>query len=465
MTKINLDVVEAKGAEGGYAAIRVNGLTSMPSDPTFRIDPIDEALAQEGEVDWPTGPRRPASVQAHAEGYDLVLGPDVLDSPLLLPGTPVMISITDTPAMAELIWPSIALRSTRSRRPVIVTDELRDAERQAADIRRNQAATALAAATARAEAARIELESVTAESQHRGRARASARAVPKLVAAAGLSRRSPETAPKLANGEVDDRVSRDGRVLSGFALPLQGSSLGSTPAGALIRQDGSQGLPLPHAKGTALAALPTPMEPPRSVLGRQIAAFAGGMAAAAALVFGLMQFRVLQLQPAGHIAIGAPDVALTAARNAGSLRTVLATGGISPRGRTAAGVDGGLALQLADTYLHGTADAPKDQGEASFWLRHSLSQAIDHESMKWALTQLGSIYASPEGFEPDFAKARLLWEISGALGDPVALCFNASLYEHGLGVPKHKDLARALYERARNAGGCRGVEDAMSRTK
>jgi TPR repeat protein len=85
--------------------------------------------------------------------------------------------------------------------------------------------------------------------------------------------------------------------------------------------------------------------------------------------------------------------------------------------------------------------------------------------MRWALTQLGSIFASPEGFEPDFVKARMLWEVAGGLGDPVALCFNASLYEHGLGVTRHKDLARALYERARTAGGCSGIDDAISRTK
>jgi TPR repeat protein len=137
---------------------------------------------------------------------------------------------------------------------------------------------------------------------------------------------------------------------------------------------------------------------------------------------------------------------------------------MSPRGRIATTVDGATALRFADTYLYGNAETPRDQGEASFWLRHALSKPIDHESMKWAYTQLGSIYAQPEGFEPDFAKARLLWEISGALGDPIALCFHASLYEHGLGVPKHKDLSRALYEKARNAGGCRASEEAAKRT-
>jgi TPR repeat protein len=202
-------------------------------------------------------------------------------------------------------------------------------------------------------------------------------------------------------------------------------------------------------------------------VGRQLAAFVGGLTAAALLMFGLLQFRVLQWQSGtvATLAAAAPDVALTSARTPGSLRAVLATGGISPRGRTAVTVGPAAALLLADNYLHGTDGAARDQGEASFWLRHALSHALDHDSMKWSLTQLGSIYAAPDGFEPDYAKARLLWEISGALGDPVALCFNASLYEYGLGVAKHKPLARALYERARNAGGCRNVDDAIARTR
>jgi hypothetical protein len=466
VTKINVAVIEANTRDGGHAAIRILGLSVMPSDPTFRIDPIDEALAQDGEVDWPTGPRRPAAVVKHDTGYDLILGPDVLDSPLLLPGTPVVISITDTPAMAELIWPSITNRRSRTSRPVIVTDALREAERQSIEIRRRDAAANLAAATARVEA---EMRAAVPErraANSRGN-RAKVAPGPTLVTGAAETIWSgPESAAQTTQtgatkGAGHDPKTVSGRVLSGFSLPLNGSQSAST----LIRQEGQSVLPLPHASGTALAPLPQPVEPPPSRFGRQVAAFFGGMAAAALLVFGLLQFRVLQLQPSGQMLAGTPDIALTAARHAGSLRTVLATGGVSPRGRAASGVDGNAALRLADAYLYGAADAQRDQGEASFWLRHALSQAIDHESMKWALTQLGSIYAAPEGFEPDFAKARLLWEISGALGDPVALCFNASLYEHGLGVPKHRDLARALFERARNAGGCRGVEDVIGRTK
>ena len=43
---LNLDIVEAIDADGGHAAIRVTGLAALPPDPTFRIDPIDDALAE-----------------------------------------------------------------------------------------------------------------------------------------------------------------------------------------------------------------------------------------------------------------------------------------------------------------------------------------------------------------------------------------------------------------------------------
>jgi hypothetical protein len=423
---INLDIVEAIDADGGYAAIRVSGLAALPADPTFRIDPIDDAISLDGDAEWPSGPRRPASVKASEGSFDLVLGPDVLESALLLPGTPVTITINDTPAIAEMVWPGIATRRQRPRRPVIVTEELRHAEREATDEKRRVAAAALAVATARAAAA--------------------PQPVPGIETAQKRARRTAGKGAHLA-----EPVAQDGRVLSGFSQQKPSEISAAT----LIRKEGGKAIGLP---GTALATVTgaTPSAAPKPRFARQAMAFGAGLTAAAALVFVLVSFRVIDIHPVGQVAGGTPDVALTLARNSNTLRTVLTTGGISPRGRSITGIDGAAALRLADGHLYGSGDAPRDQGEASFWLRHALSKPIDHESMKWAYTQLGSIYAQPEGFPPDFAKARLLWEIAGALGDPIALCFNAALYEHGLGVPKHKDLARALYERARGVGGCKG---------
>ena len=453
MTNIYVDLVETDTASGGHAALRITGLAALPPDPTFRIDPIDDALTEAGEVDWPTGPRRPQSVIAQNGGFDLVLGPDVLDSPLLLPGTPVVISVTDTTIVKEMVWPSIPTRKRRARRPVIVTDELREAERNAHDARRRDAAATLAAATSRATESDAQFATGGNGRWSRPVTTRTGAANPRLV----VNNPSGSDPFSLADG---DRA----HALSGFSLPPAGAMAG---ASKLVPKDGKPA-PVPAlAGGTALTAV----APPRAAasgFGRQFAAFLGGMAAAAVLVFGMVQYKMLHWQPAASAPaafVMAPDAALAAARNTGSLRAVLATGGISPRGKTAATVDGPQALAFADKFLHGATDTPHDQGEASFWLRHALSQSLDQDGMRWALTQLGSIFASPEGFEPDFAKARMLWEVAGGLGDPVALCFNASLYEHGLGVPRHKDLARVLYERARSSGGCRGVDDAIARTR
>jgi hypothetical protein len=453
MTNITVDLVETDGASGGHAALRITGLTALPPDPTFRIDPIDDALSEAGEVDWPTGPRRPQSVIALNGAFDLVLGPDVLDSPMLLPGTPVVISVSDTSIVKEMVWPSIPTRKRRARRPVIVTDELREAERTAHEAKRRDAAATLAAATSRAAEHDAQFAAGGSSRWSRPSAARSGTTNPRLV----VNNPSGSDPFSLADG---DRANG----LSGFSLPPAGPTAGPS---RLVPKDG-RSAPVPALAGSTAVATVAPVVAAKSGFGRQVAAFLGGMAAAAVLVFGMVQYKMLHWQPtAGSPAalVMAPDTALAAARNTGSLRAVLATGGVSPRGKVAATVDGPQALALSDKFLHGAEDAPRDQGEASFWLRHALSQALDQDGMRWALTQLGSIFASPEGFEPDFAKARMLWEVAGGLGDPVALCFNAALYEHGLGVPRHKDLARVLYERARSNGGCRGVDDAIARTR
>ncbi len=451
MSTIYVDIVETGAADNDHTAIRISGLSSLPADPTFRIDPIDESLMESGDVDWPAGPRRPQTVLLRDGVYDLVLGPDVLESPLLLAGTPVIISVTDTTIVKELMWPSIPTRKRRKRRPVIVTEELREAERSAHDAKRREAVAVLEAATMRAQA----------------EASAAAGAAAAAFGASGAYRANGSK----AGGEATLTLAPASTLNHGDIAGLSGLNLPKAkPAGEtakLVPKDDNVvvGAALPARAGsTALAPFSAPAPQPAGVT-RQVGAFFGGMAAAAMLVLGLVQMKVLQWQPATAATVSTQDAALSAARNASTLRAILATSGISPRGKPAVGVNGQQALALADTYLHGSTTAPRDQGEASFWLRHALTQAVDQDGMRWALTQLGSIYASPEGFEPDFVKARMLWEVAGGLGDPVALCFNASLYEHGLGVPKHKALARALYERARAAGSCSGNDEAIARTR
>ncbi len=62
-------------------------------------------------------------------------------------------------------------------------------------------------------------------------------------------------------------------------------------------------------------------------------------------------------------------------------------------------------------------------------------------------------------------KARLLWELAGAAGDPVAMCFLGLLHENGLGSAPDKRTALQWYERSKLAGGCPQVDASIARVK
>ena len=117
----------------------------------------------------------------------------------------------------------------------------------------------------------------------------------------------------------------------------------------------------------------------------------------------------------------------------------------------------------ADQSLSGNNNAGPDRREAKFWLRKALSAGLADERLLWAMTQLGTLYASPAGGVADFDSARILWELAAANGDPVALCFLASLQEGGFGTPKNPAEALSLYRQAKARGGCRGIDDALAR--
>ncbi|MGE0855572.1 MAG: tetratricopeptide repeat protein, partial [Hyphomicrobiaceae bacterium] len=134
----------------------------------------------------------------------------------------------------------------------------------------------------------------------------------------------------------------------------------------------------------------------------------------------------------------------------------------SERGLDTANVNIDEALKRADRLIS-EADASRDADEAKFWLRRALVLGLGDRRMGWAMTQLGTLYASPRSGPPDYATARVLWELSAAQGDPVAFCFLATLYEQGLGVPAQPAEALANYRRARANGGCRDVDAAIAR--
>jgi uncharacterized protein len=98
-------------------------------------------------------------------------------------------------------------------------------------------------------------------------------------------------------------------------------------------------------------------------------------------------------------------------------------------------------------------------------LKRYLQGALGDTRTLRALTHLGSAYAEPSGRAPDYAKARLVWELAGAAGDPVAMCMLGVVHENGFGVTKDAKRALAWYERAKKAGGCPDVEESLARTR
>jgi hypothetical protein len=157
------------------------------------------------------------------------------------------------------------------------------------------------------------------------------------------------------------------------------------------------------------------------------------------------------------------DTAATASPAAPQLMfDTLAVGAISPRGASGAGVSPSRALENANAQLTGPS---RDADEAGFWLRRYITQTLGNDRTQRALTQLGSVYAEPSSGAPDYVKARLLWEIASASGDPVAMCFLGLLSENGLGGPADRKAALSWYERSKQSGGCPGVDDSIARVR
>jgi hypothetical protein len=481
VSAVTVEVVQdARFPHGGHAVIRLHGLWLLPPQAKFRIDPVDDASP---EADWPTGERAPKETRVTSRGVEILVGPDIVDAGSLQPGTPVTISIPSASISADLRWPNLPVSSTPRRGQVIMSAaELRAEIATAERLRRERE---LAAATAEAERlARLQSEAAQAEKIRKER-----------VDATSLSSLQPRGGETM----VKDEKTQSGSGL-GAATPLKPSSAPTStievtiedPIAAARNTDGS--LRLSPTTGGSMVTRDTQAEPEMLPLGdgskhyqrRQMVSFGVGFLAAAGLSWLFWNGIRSELRKPGDIqaaktqglttasiaatvatsATAATNPALNssrmAAESAVTLKDVFALDKVSPRGRSAVDADLTTALRLADEGLHG---ATADRQESAFWLRKSLALVLNQDEVKWALTQLGSTYAAPASGPPDYTKARLIWEIAGAQGDPVALCFLGSVHENGLGVAAAKATALGYFNSAKAAGGCRGVDDAIARLK
>ncbi len=138
---------------------------------------------------------------------------------------------------------------------------------------------------------------------------------------------------------------------------------------------------------------------------------------------------------------------------------LLAPGPTSPRGQNSSGVTPDQAFQMADAKLHGLG-AP-DHEEARYWLRIGIAGAISGDRLRWALTQLGTLYARPTASQSEYEVARSVWELAAAQKDPVALCFLARLEADLPSTHPNQEIALKFSEQAKATGACGGAEQAI----
>ena len=249
MTRVTIEVVrDASAPAGGRALLCLNGLFDIPSPTTFRIDLIDDdAMVGTARRGWPAGDLTPESVRLGEKGVEMLIGPDVVDAPLLLPGTPVEISVPGAGLRQELRWPSLPVSKVERRATVVVSGEQRTAD-----------------IAARAQAQREELARITA-------ARLEAERVEREAALAMLAAKRVPPAAQTARPAADALSAPTGRsspspgAAAALAAAAAAASAGIPRAEPAIAAGGAsvaKVTPPPLPTGPApFEAAPTPLEP------------------------------------------------------------------------------------------------------------------------------------------------------------------------------------------------------------
>ncbi|MEQ1647058.1 MAG: tetratricopeptide repeat protein [Hyphomicrobiaceae bacterium] len=366
MTSSNIEISERKSGTGGLATIHIPGIAIWPSEARITIEPLDRVMVGNLGREWPERDIEPLSVVQVRGGFDLLVGPDIVDAAALAPGTPVVLSISDVGVRAELKWPKLTPSRYRRHSPVAMS------------------------------ATQLALE---------------------------LSRRNTEKLLR-ANYETANR-GQDALSQDAMTVP---SEVGSVDESS--------------REGRGPYGSPTSRR-------QSLQTFAQGFATAALVALaswgGVNLLETTRPDPQQTTAIAQTAVALPP--------EFFDVDPASPRQKLSAQVKPSDALRFANFSLRSSPDG-RDTDEGAYWLRHALSPMLKDPQLKWALTQLGSTFAAPSGGKADFIRARQLWEVAGLLGDGVALCFLGRLYEHGLGVPKSTETARAYFQHTATAGDC-----------
>lgn len=474
MNQIAVEIVEdTQRPEGGHAIIRLRGLNVLPSPSDYKIEPVDGLANMTETSDWPLGARQPVEARVTEQGVELVAGPDVVESPHLLPGTPVVISIPAAGIEAEVLWPTVTPLARTERRPVIAVGDVLAAAAQkhiglngtvnglngGAALNGNangeKPAAVLSSLSVRANGAGI---AGIASGSPAGQAEASGA---NMEAAKGSVQRAEQS--PMAEGARGPSGSMRARA-SVRRLPLQ-RALREPAAGETNRPADERATEERRFYPIQPYEPPAGMPPANDRTSRKLA----GVAIAVAMVAALSSIlgNLLRPGPAPAIVTAAAETKNVTGRQpvaVPSAYDVVTTSPRSPLGVSTEGVTLAKALEMADQRLHGPASG-RDGNEGAFWLKRAVAVSLGDQRTLWALTQLGSLYAEPLQGDPDYAKARMLWQLAGGLGDPVALCFLGSMSEFGIGGGIDKAAALSWYERAKRAGGCKQIDEALKRVR
>jgi hypothetical protein len=394
---------------GSFAVIKLFGISRLEGPATFRLDPVTEA-GEAPPIGWLHGDLKPLGVRAGPGTVELLVGPEIVKAESLKPGTHVRFRMPSVEADASVEWPNL------TGAPIVDF-----ANSGAAPFQSQAPVAALGAAPANATEQALSRLQPHAALAHRPMA--PDRAVP-LKPAPGMDLSVNPTAPS---------------AYSGFRQRAEAQQLAVPP-----QQSPRQSSVLPLALGLVIvAAMLITFLRTTTVEGS-----------------GVTLFSALRSTVAGS-----KEAAIVSSKSSLVLGEILEVGSTSPAGVDASGMTQREALERANDLLD-SMKTPADRSEVAFWLRNALSRSLSEPRLVWAVTQLGTAYASTEGkSKPNYDAARLLWRWAADAGDAQAACFHGRLFEQGLGVPRNPKLAGKSYARARSLGGCPGLDQATLRVK
>jgi len=455
MSDVGLEVVEDEAAlDNGQPVIRLTGLWLLPPGTIYMIEALDTSIDVKAEGAWPTGERRPVETRVTSKGVEMVLDRGVAEARELVPGALVRVTIPAIAVSTVLPWP--ALGKTHE---VHVPDPApaEPASPAATELDRHLSERL------REGELRLEQQLQTSEKA----LKADLTKLSLLVRGGGPGRALDgldDPASILEDADLLEAVDRMVPAANAPALAVRQADSGLASTLSPVQ-------PQQPVATTANAARDLATRPdqgretslvvaqPASRQTSAIAPFLAGFAIASAMTAIVWAFGPAAAPPrTATVAVTAP------AAPPQSLEDLFSTGPVSPSGQAAGAVAEGDRLALADRLL-AEGDEQANRNEAKFWLRQELASIVAQPRTRWALTQIGSLFADPRTGTPDYAKARSVWELSAGQGDPVAMCFLGSLHEHGLGVPADRNRALGYFQRAKALGGCKDIDQTIARLK